>query len=253
MTSQTNISKSVGRTFRLLELFREARKPMTAAQIQHALKIPQPSARVLLKELVDIGYLAYTMPAKTYFPTPRLCTLGAWLGGNLIVHEPLVRAVDIIACEIDETTGLSTATYGHVEMLHVRRGEQPLSLQVSAGMGSPLWRSAVGRTLLSMRSDKEVEEFLDSLEPRNAPHGRRQREQIAAQIRKIRSQGYLAGYDTLIKGVGAICVPLPNAMAGVPLVISVAGAKDRIQPREKAILRTIRGHVRNLRELRHAG
>lgn len=94
---------------------------------------------------------------------------------------------------------------------------------------------------------------MDSLESRHAPRGGRQREQIVAQIRGARSQGYLVGYDTLIKGVGAVCVPLPQAIPGVPLVVSAAGAKNRIQSREKAILRTIRGHVRNLKDARQAG
>jgi DNA-binding IclR family transcriptional regulator len=246
MKSQANISKSVARTFRVLELFREVRKPMTAAQIQHALEIPQPSARVLLKELVDIGYLAYTMPAKTYFPTPRLCRIGDWLGSSLIVHEPLIRAVDAISREVDETANLCTATYGHVEVLYVRRADHPLSLQVSAGMGGSLWRSAVGRTLLSLRTDRQVEEFLDGLEPRDAPRGRRQREQLVAQIRQIRNLGYLFGYDILMKGVGAICVPLAQSITSAPLVVTVAGGKDRIQPREKAILRSIRTQVREV-------
>ena len=250
MRSQANISKSVARTFRVLELFREVRKPMTAAQIQYALDIPQPSARVLLKELVDIGYLAYTMPAKTYFPSPRLCKLGDWLGSSLVVHESLIRAVDAICREVSETTNLSTETHGHVEVLYSRRADHALSLRVSAGMGGALWRSAVGRTLLSIRTDKQVEEFLNTLEPRDGPRGRRQRDEIVAQIRTIRSQGYFLGYDILLKGVGAICVPLPQLIAGVPLVLAVAGGKDRIQPREKGILRTIRAHLRDVPEQR---
>lgn len=253
MTTQANISKSVARTFRVLELFRELRKPMTAAQIQHALDIPQPSARVLLMELVDIGYLAYTMPAKTYFPTPRLCKLGDWLGSSLVVHEPLTRAVDTISRDLGETTSLSTATYGHVEVLYVRRADHALSLQIAPGMGGSLWRSAVGRTLLSMRTDKEVEEFLASLEARDAPRGRRQREQLMSQVRQIRTQGYLAGYDILLKGVGAICIPLPQVITGVPLALAVAGGKDRIQPREKVILRAIRAHLREVSEQRPRG
>ncbi len=253
MKSQANISKSVARTFRVLELFRELRRPLTAAQIQHALGVPQPSTRVLLKELVDIGYLAYTMPARTYFPTARLCALGDWLGSSLVLHEPLLRVVDAIAHELEETTSLSTATSGHVEMLYVCRASHALALQVSPGMGGVLWRSAVGRTLLSIRTDRQVEEFLDSLDPRDAPRGRRQREEIAAQIRQIRTQGYFAGYDILLKGVGAICVPLPRALAGVPLVLAVAGGKDRVQPREKAILRVIRAQLRDAPEQRSHG
>ncbi len=244
MTAQANISKSVARTFRVLELFRELRRPLTAAQIQHALRLPQPSTRVLLRELVDIGYLAYTMPARTYFPTARLCALGDWLGSSLVLHEGLMRTVDSISHELDETASLSTATSGHVEVLYVRRAGHALALQISAGMGSHLWRSAVGRTLLSRRSEQEVEEFFDGLEARDQPRGRRQREQIREQICQIRAQGYFAGYDIFLKGVGAICVPLPHAMTGAPLVLAVAGGKDRVQPREKAIVRAIRAHLR---------
>lgn len=250
MSVQANISKSVARAFRVLELFRELRKPMTAAQIQHALDLPQPSARVLLKELVEIGYLAYTMPAKTYFPTPRLCTLGDWLGSSLVVHQPLIQAVDNLARALGETANLSTATYGHVEILYARRADHALSLQVAAGMGGILWRSAVGRTLLSLRSEPEVVAFLDSLEPRDAPRGRRQREELLAEIRRIRNQGWFAGYDVLLKGVGALCVAVPPALAPVPLVLTVAGGKDRIQPREKAILRAIRAQLREIQDRR---
>jgi len=245
MKSQANISKSVARTFRVLELFRELRRPLTAAQIQHSLSIPQPSARVLLKELVDIGYLAYTMPARTYFPTPRLCRLGDWLGSSLSVHEPLVRAVDAISREVDETATLSTATAGHVEVLYARRAEHALTLQVSAGMGGSLWRSAVGRTLLSLRTDAEIAEFLERLDPRDAPRGRRLREELMAQCRHIRAQGQFIGYDVLLKGVAALCIPVPAELAGGhPLVIAVAGAKDRLQAREKQVLRSLRSHLR---------
>jgi DNA-binding IclR family transcriptional regulator len=246
MKPEANISKSVARTFRVLELFRERRRPLTAAQVQHALRIPQPSARVLLKELVDIGYLAYTMPARTYFPTARLCALGDWLGSSLELHDPLLRAVDAIANDLDETTTLSAATAGHVEVLYARRASHALALQVSPGMGGVLWRSAVGRTLLGASTDAQVTEFFDGLEPRDAPRGRRLRELIAAQVRQIRAQGYFCGYDVLLKGVGAICVILPAAAARGALVLAVAGGKDRVQPREKAILRAMRAHLRNL-------
>lgn len=253
MTSQANISKSVARTFRVLELFQELRRPLTAAQIQHALDLPQPSARVLLRELAAIGYLAYTMPARTYFPTARLCALGDWLGSSLVLHDALTRTVDRIALDLDETTSLSTATSGHVEVLYVRRAGHALALQISAGMGSMLWRSAVGRTLLSQRSDQEVEDFLDGLDAPDAPRGRRQREQIREQIRQIRDQGYFAGYDIFLKGVGAICVPLPGVATGGPLALAVAGGKDRVQPREKAILRAMRAQLRALPAQRHQG
>ncbi len=246
-SQQSNISKSVRRTFEVLELFCEQRKPMTAAQIQHALGLPQPSARVLLKEIVDVGYLSYVMPARVYFPTAKLCKLSDWLGSRLVVSEKLIRAVDTVASQIEETVSLSTATYGHVEVLYAQRAQHPLALQVGPGMGGSLWRSAVGRTLLSLRSAEEVEQFFAGIAESEGPKGRSLREQVRSQVRSIREQGYFIGYDILLKGVGAVCLPVRcPAGSGTPLVVAVAGGKDRIQSSERQILKILRAQLRDV-------
>ncbi|CAG0944440.1 Pca regulon regulatory protein [Gammaproteobacteria bacterium] len=244
MSPQANISKSVSRGFRVLELFRERRQPMTAAQIQHALRLPQPSVRVLLGELVDIGYLAYTMPAKTYFPTAKVCQLGDWLGTTILLPDPLLALVDSLARELEETCTLSTATQGHVQVLYVCRATHGLAMQVAAGMGGALWRSTAGRTLLATLDDGQLDAYFDHLDPRGGPRSRRQREQIMEQVRRIRSQGVFAGYDVLLKGVGAVSLPVPTQAAGMSLVLTVSGGKDRIQPREKPIIRIMRQRLR---------
>jgi len=244
MKPQINISKSVSRGFRVLELFRERRQPMTAAQIQHALRIPQPSVRVLLREMVGIGYLAYAMPTKTYFPTARVRHLGDWLGKTILLPDPLVALVDALANELQETCTLSTATQGHVEVLYVRRATHALAMQVATGMGGPLWRSTAGRTLLTAFDDRQLAAFFDQLDTRSGPRSRQQREQIQQQIRQIRSQGHFAGYDVLLKGVGSVCIPVPAQAAGVVLVLTLSGGKDRIRPREKALIRCMRQRLR---------
>ncbi|MBM4195886.1 MAG: helix-turn-helix domain-containing protein [Gammaproteobacteria bacterium] len=247
MTGQPNISKSVRRTFDVLELFCEQRRPMTAAQIQHALGLPQPSARVLLKELLDVGYLSYTMPARTYFPTARLRKLSDWLGSSLTVNDTLIPSIDAVATAVDETVALATATYGHVEVLYANRAQHPLALQVQAGMGGCLWRSAPGRTLLSMRSEAEVDAFFADIDVSDAPRGRALREEVRRQIRSIREEGCFAGYDILMKGVGSMCLPLTGlACEGTHLVVTVAGGKDRIKSAERQILKTLRTQLRDL-------
>lgn len=64
------------------------------------------------------------------------------------------------------------------------------------------------------------------------------------QVRRIRSQGVFAGYDVLLKGVGAVSLPVPTQAAGMSLVLTVSGGKDRIQPREKPIIRIMRQRLR---------
>ena len=240
MAAGTTISKSVARSFQLLELFRDEQEPLTAADVQHALDMPQPSTRALLKNLVAIGYLDYDSIEKTYFPNLRLATLGNWLEQRVAGSRALRATIDAIALDTGETTSLCTARDGDVEILYVRKAEHPVALQLAAGVAARLWETAVGRTVLATMSDEAIAPILAGLPRRGGPS----RANLERQIRGIRRRGHFIAYDLFLEGVGAICVPVPDAGPKSPLVIAVAGLKQRIRPKESVILRAIRRQLR---------
>ena len=102
------ISKSVGRVFDVLELFREQRRPMSAADIQRRLQIPQPSIRALLKNLVELGYLDYERSTRKYFPALHLARLGDWIEQSLLGGGELAALVESVSMATGETVSLST-------------------------------------------------------------------------------------------------------------------------------------------------
>ncbi|MEQ1803518.1 MAG: helix-turn-helix domain-containing protein [Gammaproteobacteria bacterium] len=248
MGEAVSISKSVARTFRVLELFAAERRPLTAADIGRRLALPQPSTRALLKTLVGLGYLAYTDADRTYWPTPQLTALGQWLGSEQRVPLALTLAVERIAGQAEETASLCALRDGNVEILHVCKARHPVALQLENGPGVAAWRTAVGRALLATLPEADAASLVAAwLQKERTPAGRRVLLGLARELKRARADGFLAAYNLFLAGVGAVCVPVPAAGQGSlpgPLVVAVAGLCDRIRSREGALVRLIRGELR---------
>jgi len=241
MSGALSISRSVARAFAVLELFRTERRPLTAAEIGRRLDLPQPSTRALLKTLVAAGYLAFEDGRRTYLPTPRVTALGDWLASAGLAAPGLRARVDDIAAATDETTSLCGIQDTRVHILHVRRASHPVALQLEAGVGVALWQTAVGRTLLALCDDPTRERLLATMARRERdPAARRTIQSLPRELRRIRAAGHLTAYDVFFQGVGAVCVPVDDGASGGPLVIAVAGLKERIRANEARILRAIR-------------
>lgn len=248
MPDAVSISKSVARAFRVLELFRAERRPLAAADIGRRLSMPQPSTRALLKTLVSLGYLAYTDTDRTYWPTPRLSALGQWLASEQRLPLSLTLAIERLAGLAEETTSLCALRDGNVEILHVCKARHPVALQLETGVGVAAWRTAVGRALLAALPDDEAAGLVNSwLQKERATAARRALQALPRELKRARSDGFLAAYDLFLAGVGAVCVPLPRSPRGAPpgpLVVAVAGLSGRIRARETSLVRMIRGELK---------
>lgn len=241
MSSQLSISRSVARAFAVLELFRTERRPLTAAEIGRRLELPQPSTRALLKTLAAQGYLAFEEARRTYLPTLRVTALGEWLAGAGLAAPELRARVDALAEATGETASLCGIQDIRVHILHVRRATHPVALQLEAGVGVALWQTAVGRTLLAACDDTTRQRLLDTMARRERDAAARRIIQgLPRELQRIRAAGHLTAHDVFFKGVGAVCVPVGGTGSGTPLVIAVAGLKDRIRANEARILRAIR-------------
>ena len=239
MTPQPNISKSVARAFAVLEMFRDQREPLTAAQLRRSLDMPQPSARALLKNLVELGYLKFDAEHKTYFPTLQIAALGDWIGHSVLGGTDYSRLVEEITLETGETTSLATVNGLNVEIVHVRTAAHPLALRLRPGVGESLWLTAAGRMLLGMFDAADTDAMLKAMirQERN-PQFRQRISRLPAELERIRRDGYFVGYDTFFEGIGAVCVG--TVIAGQPAAVVVAGVRDRIRSNEQSILNTIR-------------
>src|SRR5689334_13032681 len=71
--------KSAERTLALLELFSREQRPFTVGRVAEGLKMPQPSVSMLLRNLLELGYLEYDPHRRTFTPSVRVALLGSWI------------------------------------------------------------------------------------------------------------------------------------------------------------------------------
>jgi len=236
MTSASTVSQSVLRLVRILEVFEQQRRPLSASAIAAALQAPRSSASALLRVLVDLSVLSLDRRAGTYFPTAHFARLGSWLSDAVVQDPAVLAAVKQVHEATSETVTLSTPTDLCVELVLVRRGVHAIAFNAEPGQRISLWGSAVGTAYLSTLPDASIR----ALYQRSARHKdvwspQLGFEDIRSLVHACRDQGYATAYGTVAADAAAISVPLP-ANAGVrPLSLSVAGPIARIREREAVV------------------
>lgn len=240
------ISKSVGRIFEVFELFRKEQKPMRAVEIKSNLNYPQPSTLALMKNLVDLGYLAFDKKTKTYFPTRNFSRLGSWVDNALICQGWVARLVDDLSSELNETASIAGQSDLHTHIIYTRKPAHPHSLKIYKGIGGSLCATTIGRAILSQYTDDDIVQIVKdtNVYEMNAGSGiNHDRAQIFESVDSIRDKGYLSAYDMFAPGVGVVVAPLTESNRANPLSIAIAGEAERIRQQEPHIIEQIRGTV----------
>ena len=149
----STVSRSIDRVFAVIELFDERRAPLTATEISRALNLRYSSIYYVLERLAEKGYLSRSQSPKTYFPTLKLVERSHWIAERLSDRGALQTIVDALADEIGESASLWCAEDIFARLIYAREVGVKLP---KGGIGAPLCQSAVGRVLLSERSDAQI-------------------------------------------------------------------------------------------------
>jgi DNA-binding IclR family transcriptional regulator len=248
------VSRSVERAFAIIALFRERKAPLSASQVRHALRAPHTSVHSILREMTDLGYLHFNDSAKTYFPTVELEFLCNWIQRAAIGSGELAQVTDGLAAQLNETVSISRQHHIFTTVVYVKRAEHPLALQLPLGnLGAPLCQTVVGRVLLSMMPDAEIEKIVRYTNrwSRVTKAGFAfKAAEILECAAKIRRDGYLLDLHTWMPGLAAVAAPIPNRNGiGQNLALTVAGAVPRIQLAARKIVPAVKAAARRLTDL----
>jgi DNA-binding IclR family transcriptional regulator len=239
--ASAGVVKSAGRAFEVLELFRAERRQLTAAEIGQALGYPKSSTNALLKSLVALGYLVLQPRTLRYFPSLSVTRLGDWVPAAVLGSGDAFAIISEVHAATMETVTLTAQNDLSVNFLKVIPGTFPISLSMTEGFVAPLFTTAVGTAILSQLPDEDIA----ALAQRARTRARRRAEKVDLEavlkaVRETRQRGFAVLYDAVFPDTGAIAVPFPSQVEGLPMAIGVGGLRDRIRRNERAILRAIR-------------
>lgn len=212
---------------RVIEAFDAGRPRLTITEVAAVTGLERATARRCLLTLVREGYAGFD--GKFYWLLPKVLRLGfAYLSST-----PLPRLVQPFLEQLSEQTGesCSASTLDGAEIVYIARASQRRVMSVGLSVGSrlPAYCASMGRVLLSSRPEKECAALLDGL-PRKklTPRTLVDREELMAELQRVREGGYALVDQELELGLRAIAVPLLDAAGNTLAAINVGVQAERV-------------------------
>jgi len=233
--------KSAGRALQVLEYFEMHRAPAKAIDIAKDIGMPQSSASMLLRSLVELGYLTLDSESRTYLPSPRVTLLGAWLDGGPIRDGSLLRAVEHLSDRTRDAVFMATRSGIYAQYIHITPARTALRFHISVGSRRLLVKSSTGFTLLSRMSDKQIRAILHRTNAeQDGPNI--SLDETMASVEMTRKQGYFFSREMVTPGAGAIAMLLPSNVdqCNRDLSICIGGMLADMEQKEEELVAEMR-------------
>lgn len=239
----SSVVKSAGRALQILEFFDDVKRDASVIEVCRALGYPQSSASVLLRSLVQQGYLSYDRGKRTFHPTHRVRVLGSWINEPLFGQGKLLNLVSELNRRTGQAIFLGARNGLGIQYIHVAQATTSLRLHLTPGLLRPLARSVGGQVLLSSLSDAEVEKLVRRINAeRSGEEPLVDIRELLEVLRTIRSNDgvHVSGASKVTPGSAVVAMLLPPGLATPPLVLGVGGARELMMPQIDTILAYMR-------------
>jgi DNA-binding IclR family transcriptional regulator len=237
----TAMVKSAARVLQVFELFNDLQRPARSGEIAERLGYPQSSTSVLLKTLVQLGYLEFDDSERAFQPSARVALLGAWRvsrGGSL---APVMDAMQELSDETGMTITLASRTGLYAQYIHVIQATSTLRLDTPIGTNRLLVWSAAGFALISNLKDSAIRPLVHRTQSEFPAIGRKiTAAAVIEQVRSFRLKGYFLSNELVTPGGGHISLRVPKAAQARPLAIGVSGWIEDILREEQRFVRVMR-------------
>jgi DNA-binding IclR family transcriptional regulator len=208
-----------------------SRGTASMATIANDLAIPPPTIHRIAIELERLGYLQREFGSRQLTVSGPLVALAS----NVLFAASTSVAAQAILRRLSESIGEMCSLGVHVddEVVYIASVEpqQELMLSFRAGRKAPLYCTSSGRLFLARLSDEELAAYL-RVSNRKAftSYTRTDAEQIKADVRKVRTQGYAISNQEYIRHISGAAVPVMTQENKLVAALSVAALSVRASP-----------------------
>lgn len=154
--AEPGVVRSAMRVFEILELFRVERRPLRLKDFTSRLGLPASSTAGLLKTMVGQGYLSWNPHARSYFPTPRLGHLAAWVPGVAFEATAVAHAMHSLHRSTGELIVLGTPNDIYVEYVEALRSTHGIQLWTPPGTKLPMINLGMGWMFLTKMTAQDI-------------------------------------------------------------------------------------------------
>jgi IclR family pca regulon transcriptional regulator len=220
-------SQSLERGLAILSAFRSARPVLGVSELGRDLGLSRSTTHRYVATLAALGYLQQDPSTKKYRLGPRVLDLGFSAINSMELREiaaPHLR-------ELSDATGytVNMAILDNLDIVYVERcrssqtGQREIDLNLHVGARLPAYCTSLGKVLLAYLPSDERKLRLRRIEPsRRGPNTITSRQALAAELDKVREQGYAINNEELAYGLRSIAAPILDRDGGAAAAINLA-------------------------------
>jgi IclR family acetate operon transcriptional repressor len=220
--------ESVDNALRLLLMFRD-RGEIRLSEAREALGVAQSTAHRLMAMLAYHDFVRQDPVSRAYRAGPALIDVGL----------SVVRAMDIRAIarpfleelmrQVGETVHLATLEGAGARFLDAVESEHALRVAGRTGRVLPAHATSVGKAMLAALPDEEIDRlYPDDPLPAQTDRTITTREELKAELQRVRRRGYASNAGESEDGVSSIGVAVLNSSGRPVAAVSVAAPLSRM-------------------------
>ena len=223
--------QSLERAIRLLEVLREADRPMAIVELSARLDLGASAVHRYLDTLVYHGLVEQDPETLKYSLGVRFVEFGASVIRRLGFGERVRPYLERLAAEVGETVNLSIPDGGSALFIDKIESQEFLRTATHVGARVPLNCTGMGKAMLAYLPEAELAAGLEAYSPvAYTPNTITDRTTLRAHLALIRRQGYAVDDEEYIAGVRCVGAPIFSPGGRVVAALSVSGPASRLTP-----------------------
>ena len=201
------LNKTAARVIDLLELLAREEKPMTLLEIEKALEIPKSSTFELVYTLVEKEFI--NQDDKKFSLGVRAFQVGNAYSRKLDIVQVSKDILDNLAKECKETVFLAKCI--NDKMIYVDKHSEYADMSSTCTIGSSkeLYCTALGKAILSVKSDSEIEDYFSRISIiKYTEYTIDKSEIMKKELRIVRTRGYATEYKEGLNDMCCVAAPV---------------------------------------------
>lgn len=225
---------------RSLEAFTPNQRQMTVSDVAKQTGLSRAAARRYLLTMTACGYTEFD--GKRFQLTSRVLRLGHAYISSMQLPQIAQPIVEELGHKTDESIAFSILEGSESLTIASSTPRRIVGIFTRVGTHLPALSTATGRVMLAARSDDEIETRLtsDRVEKLTAKT-KTSREEIWAEIQRIRKSGYAINDEEIEVGLRVIAVPVRRSGGSViaSLCVSTYSSRYEVEQLTKKFLRPL--------------
>ncbi|MEP9347991.1 IclR family transcriptional regulator C-terminal domain-containing protein [Xanthobacter sp. KR7-225] len=206
----------------VMSAFEGAAGGLTMAEAARRTGLTRAGARRMLHTLVALG-LARQDPTGRFALTSRVLRLGYSYLSSLDIAERARPVVEALSAATNETVAVSVLDGGEVTFVARADVARILRNRLSVGSRLPAFCTSMGRVLLTQLAPEALRALLAGAErPAYTPQTLTGVDEIAAEIARVKAQGWALVSEELEPGACGIAAPIRDAQGHVVAALNLS-------------------------------